>query len=234
LFETPTTSADERFDRLKAAIDRWYGPAAGPAGFADAELDAAEARLSARLSTSLRRWYRMAGRRHEVWSLQDRFVPPDCLTADGEYLPFYWENQFNFYWGVRTSDLSCADPPVWRLLHGPPRQAAPTVSEFACMAFLYNLVFFDLPTGFFGVVTDAALRFIEASFRECALPRIAIFDHEVTLYEAYAAVLHLWRRSDGTPESVSFACRSAERYRQIRSALIARGVNFSDGHAPEI
>lgn len=60
----------------------------------------------------MREWYALAGRRADVWSRQDRLLPPDELFAEDGVLHFLVENQGCTAWGVRLPDLAYDDPPV--------------------------------------------------------------------------------------------------------------------------
>ena len=112
----PPSPAD-RWRLVEEFIDVWYG-AIQPAGFSNAELDAAEKKRGFRFPRELRRWYQLAGRRYDVWchTLGMYFIEPDALLVNGEYLIFLMDDfEGAICWGIRLQDLDQEDPPIWAM-----------------------------------------------------------------------------------------------------------------------
>ncbi len=75
---------EQRADRWRLVdefVEVWHRPLAPGDGYAEAELQAAEHRLGFGLPAAVREWYALAGRRADVWSVQDHLRPPGP-TAD--------------------------------------------------------------------------------------------------------------------------------------------------------
>ena len=109
--------ASDRSSRWALAsrlIEDWFGDASQPkeGGFAPTDLGEAERRLGLTLPASLREWYLHSGARGDVWSVQDRLVPPRELCVEEDRLIIFRENQNVVQWGIQTSSLREVDPPV--------------------------------------------------------------------------------------------------------------------------
>src|SRR5687768_8324301 len=94
----PNTRAD-RWALLSQLINQWHGPLLPEDGHTEGELDSTLTRLRCTLPLALREWYRLAGRRNDVWNQQDHLLPPDKLDIDDGVLTFYAENQGVTFWG---------------------------------------------------------------------------------------------------------------------------------------
>ncbi|GAA3506882.1 hypothetical protein [Streptomyces showdoensis] len=94
----------------------WAGAALkGGDGWAEAELDAAEARLGLHLPTGLREAYALFGRRPDLHSNHDVLLGPAELYVDDakEALVFRHENQGAASWGILLDGLRDDDPAVF-------------------------------------------------------------------------------------------------------------------------
>jgi hypothetical protein len=131
----------DRWRLVDEFIEVWHRPLAPEDGYSEAELRAAEQRLGCELPAALREWYALAGRRADVWSRQDRLLPPDRLRIDpgSGTLIVRSENQGCEHWGIRVADLSRDDPPVWEVRGS--ELASPTTTAFACLVLLYEVKF---------------------------------------------------------------------------------------------
>ncbi|MFJ5925293.1 SMI1/KNR4 family protein [Kitasatospora sp. NPDC092948] len=99
--------------RLIADIAAFWGaPLTSDSGCADAELDAAEARLGLTLPAALREAYRLVGNRPDLTGNQDTLLPPEKLYVDRDCLVYRVENQSCAYWGIPLAALDRADPPT--------------------------------------------------------------------------------------------------------------------------
>jgi uncharacterized protein (TIGR02996 family) len=138
LFAALPTARADRWALVDEFIEIWHPPLGPGDGYSEDDLRAAEVRLGCRLPAALREWYALAGRRRDVWSLQDRLEAPERLRVEpgsGD-LVFRWENQGCERWGIRAADLGRDDPPVVELDAGV--AASPTVSAFACLVLVYE------------------------------------------------------------------------------------------------
>lgn len=142
----------ERWQWLREQIAEWYSPLQPEDGWSEAILQEAEKRLGVKLPAALREWYQLGANRQEIWSPQDRFLQPNELggSTNGdsengeEFLIVYDENQSVVQWGIRVTDLSLEDPPVYLVDWRPDDSGGPTceassVSEFALAMFCYQL-----------------------------------------------------------------------------------------------
>ncbi|MBE9119048.1 SMI1/KNR4 family protein [Lusitaniella coriacea LEGE 07157] len=146
-------SRSARWALLKSAIADWYAPLEESDGFPEKTIAQAEESLGFRLPKALKEWYKLAGKREDIWSQQDAMSSPEELSQfqeifdykcqyNGHFddvLVFYIENQGGYCWGIPCNYLNEDDPPVvidnwgdWRIL-------SPTVSEFALSMFVYCL-----------------------------------------------------------------------------------------------
>lgn len=105
----------ERWNVLRQFIDHWYRPIGSTPsdGYSSEQLDAAQKSLGVKLPSALREFYKLAGKRQDVWSVQDELLAPDKLLRKDGNLIFYVENQNVVTWAVRESDLEQEDPPVF-------------------------------------------------------------------------------------------------------------------------
>ncbi|GAA1550798.1 hypothetical protein GCM10009678_37140 [Actinomadura kijaniata] len=103
-----TATGLREFARRFAA--EWATPLTARDGFTEEELDAAEARLGARLPGTLREAYRLFGRRADLTSNHDTLLAPSELYVLDGALVFRSENQGAVNWGVRSADSGLADP----------------------------------------------------------------------------------------------------------------------------
>jgi hypothetical protein len=92
----------------------WVTPISDADGVADAELDAAEARLGIRLPVAVREGYRLLGRRTDLTSGNGTLWQPDELEydADSAVLVFRAAHQNVAFFGVSVADPGRADPPT--------------------------------------------------------------------------------------------------------------------------
>ncbi|MGO4615413.1 hypothetical protein AB4305_13180 [Nocardia sp. 2YAB30] len=99
---------------IKGFAAHWSSPLTAADGWTDAELAAVENRLGFRLPLAMREAYGLFGRRADLTSNQDEFLPPDRLQMDedGEMLTFRVENQGIWDLGISMADLAVPDPPV--------------------------------------------------------------------------------------------------------------------------
>lgn len=94
----------------------WLRPIGAHDGYADADLDAAEARLGVRLPAAVREAYRMFGRRDDLTSANGTLLEPSRLDYDAtrQLLVFRAAHQGLEYYAVSLADPSREDPPVFR------------------------------------------------------------------------------------------------------------------------
>ena len=104
--------ASTAFAFVEWFAQQWRTPIRDGDGCTAEEVDAAEERLGLRLPASLAAFYRLLGRRTDLTSNQDHLVRLNSLTVEDGVLIYRLEAQGCASWGVRTSDLEMADPPV--------------------------------------------------------------------------------------------------------------------------
>jgi hypothetical protein len=94
----------------------WLRPIGPHDGYADADLDVAEARLGVRLPAAVREAYRMFGRREDLTSANGTLLAPSHLDYDvnRQLLVFRAANQGVEYYAVSLADPTRDDPPVFR------------------------------------------------------------------------------------------------------------------------
>jgi hypothetical protein len=104
---------------IKGYAATWLTPLQPADGCDEGDLIDAEDRLGFHLPASMREAYRLFARRDDLVRVQDRLLEPLKLHFDehDEMLIFRTENQWVTSWGIRSSDLSLADPPVMYLRH---------------------------------------------------------------------------------------------------------------------
>jgi uncharacterized protein (TIGR02996 family) len=141
MFTNLPESRPERWRLVEEFIELWYRPLQAGDGASEAELVDAEKQLGFRLPAALREWYALAGKREDVWSIQDTLLDPLALQVrqDQGALIFLIENQCCEVWGVRAKDLGLEDPPVHRFYE--PARVSPALSTFAIQMLLYVVKF---------------------------------------------------------------------------------------------
>jgi hypothetical protein len=112
--EFPAAMADRAgaWDFIRGFAATWRTPLAGGDGWADADLDAAEARLGLRLPAAFREAYQLFGRRTDLTSVQETLLSPADLEVKAGALVFRVENQAVVLWGIPVTALDLDDPPV--------------------------------------------------------------------------------------------------------------------------
>ena len=111
LLKLPETR-QERWALLAQLIAHWYAPLTQADGYTDEELKQCASRLGIILPPALQEWYRLAGKRRDVWCQQDTLLAPADMFTEKGVLHFSVENQGVTYWGIRLGDLSEENPPV--------------------------------------------------------------------------------------------------------------------------
>ncbi len=124
----------ERWRLVEEFIGTWYQPVKAGDGATEEELQETEQRLGFRLPAALREWHALAGRRKDVWSVQDHLVLAPTLKVRDNALFVYLENQSCEVWGIRTRDLQLDDPPVYRFWE--PARVSPTLTAFSIYVLL--------------------------------------------------------------------------------------------------
>jgi uncharacterized protein (TIGR02996 family) len=171
LFHTLPAGRVECWRLMEEFIDVWHRPLRAGHGSSERELASAEKRLGTRLPAALREWYALAGRRKDVWSRQDRLLPPEQLRFDraGDALIIRSENQGCERWGIQVGDLGQDDPPVFELEEG--ARSSPTTTAFALLVLLYEVKFARAVHWYGGEVPEEVLRRpLGTAFHKCELP----------------------------------------------------------------
>lgn len=200
--EMPPT-AEGRWRLAEEFIDIWHGGLRPGDGYTDEELNATEQRLGVPLPNALREWYRMGGKRSDIWSNQDHLVLPSI--RDERWLDIRFENQGCTQWYIRREDLSLPGPPVYGGESN--RMVASNVSAFALFVLVYESQFRNIwceihpPT--------VATTFVMPNrFRLTALPRWYWSPDES----------HVWESTDTIIISIGTVyanCRTEAAYAQL-------------------
>jgi hypothetical protein len=165
---------DQRWELMRGFFAHWYTPIAQGQGYSDHDLATAERRLGFGLPAALCEWYRLAGRRGDVWSTQDVLLAPEKLHVVSEVLVFYHENQCAVRWGVPVSMMNQDDPPVVIEDYESNRRwinENRSVSEFALQMLLFAVKSWDHNACWAnGAGNDSALRCIEQSYPRLPFP----------------------------------------------------------------
>jgi len=145
-FATRLSACEDRWSLLKDFITEWHGPLKRGDGYPASELNAAEKRLGLKLPAALREWYGLAGRREDVFAMQNLLVSPEELEVEEGLLEFYYENQGVVTWGIKPDDLHLPDPPVYLNdsgMHNEPQELIrenETLSEFALQMAICEMI----------------------------------------------------------------------------------------------
>jgi uncharacterized protein (TIGR02996 family) len=204
---------ERRADRWRLVdefIEVWHRPLDPGDGYTEGELREAEQRLGCGLPAALREWYSLAGRRADVWSVQDHLPPPDQLRIDstGNTLIVRSENQGCEHWGIRVADLGRDDPPIWVVGSGV--QASPTTTAFACLVLLYEARFAPEVVWAVGGLEDERVRAKAArGLSRCDLPD-QYWGGPIRLYEGVDIILYYHGEA-----WVHVAARGEDSYRQL-------------------
>lgn len=136
LFATIPEDRAERWRRLAAFIEGWWGPVQPEDGFPEEELRGAEAVLGVALPAAVREAYARFGQRDELVVSFDHLVLPHRFELHDGVRGLWTRDDF-CVWGIREADLALADPPVilreksgrqWHTLPALPED--PSVSRF--------------------------------------------------------------------------------------------------------
>jgi hypothetical protein len=112
LLLTIPNSRPERWSLLTQFIADWYRPLRADDGYSSKDLDLLQKRIGFSLPPAIREFYQLAGRRNDIWSVQDTLLPIEQVSLENGVLEFYVENQSVTSWAIRAGDLSQEDPPV--------------------------------------------------------------------------------------------------------------------------
>lgn len=96
-----------------------YAPWQPEDGYEDDVIAAAEARCGVRLPATLRSFYGVWGRRHDLTRMNECLLPPDAWVVHSNALIFCVENQACAYWALPLEALEGADPPILEADSGP-------------------------------------------------------------------------------------------------------------------
>jgi uncharacterized protein (TIGR02996 family) len=170
LFSRLPDRATERWRLVEEFIEVWHRPLEQGDGCSEEELADAESRLGLRLPRALRDWYRLAGKRSDVWSRQDSLPLPEQLRLDNESdtLVIRWENQACEKWGIRASDLGRDDPPIVEV--GAGVESSPTTTAFAIQVMLCEAKFGENVVWAGGDVPENVFAPLLRTFPRCDLP----------------------------------------------------------------
>jgi hypothetical protein len=116
-----------------AHIQSLYRPWHPDDGYAEAAVQATEARLSVRFPARLRQFYRAWGTRDDLTRTNQVLLPLDQLLLQSDALVICAENQWVWYWAIPLNALDRDDPPVLTAWNGDPlvwQPRHPQLSDF--------------------------------------------------------------------------------------------------------
>jgi uncharacterized protein (TIGR02996 family) len=214
----------ERWRVVEEFIDTWHKPLKPGDGDTEEELRANEERLGFRLPSALREWYALAGKRHDVWTTECRFVELSGLRAEpthfnshADALIFYWADNVAEVWGIRQQDLGLEDPPIFAF--NQPAQVSSTVTVFAIMALLSNFNYQPILAWANFPPNAPAFGEVEKKFQKCALTSCFLWGHRP--FSIYEGVDILAEIVDNPPHGIqlSVAARTEAAYSQLSEEL---------------
>lgn len=134
------TSVEERLGVLRRLAEYWHGPIRAEDGLAETDLQGVV------LPGPLAWWFRLAGRRPEILSGQNKLLPPDRLKIVDGRLRFYVENQYCYQWATHPEG---DDPPVFGRLEDadPWESEGMRLSEHLILACLFEGLMHHAPYG---------------------------------------------------------------------------------------
>jgi uncharacterized protein (TIGR02996 family) len=179
----------ERWRLVEEFIDTWHKPLKPGDGASEEELRATEESLGFRLPTALREWYALAGKREDIWTIDEGALHElSQLRADAtqfniheEAIIFFSMGNGQEAWGIRWQDLGREDPPVFAFYQ--PGQVSATVTEFAIMALVTNFIYQPILKWAYFPPNDPAFHEIASKFQKCAVPSFCHPGGPVPVYE---------------------------------------------------
>lgn len=163
---------------------------------------------------ALRRFYEMAGRRHDLAGDDSLVIPSELLEDDG-MVAFRWENQGNAAWGYRVVDAGMFDPPIYlHVDNGPWAAEAPSCTRFLLQMLASTAVLAGGHFRAFGFAEGRPLDELLADF----VP-IPFGEWHWPTYPTrwYGQTDTLVMTSGG--DDVFLACRSADAFQRHRNLL---------------
>jgi|GEM_PF-1923772 len=129
LFLTIPTGREARWRLIEQVLAQWYPPDAGR----DVPLGNSTPVSPSTSTRALQEWFAFVRRQPGIWGRQDVLFSAHSYKLATDFLIIGSENQSNAYWGVRRTDLSLDDPPVYVNLHADGQWISEnsSVSEFA-------------------------------------------------------------------------------------------------------
>ena len=209
LFGTMPEKREHRWRLAEEFIDVWHGGLKDGDGYSDAEIAEAEARIGVRLPEALREWYRLAGRRQDVWSVQDSLRSPGQIRIqEGDGLVFRIENQNCTRWYIRRDDLLHSDPPVFGGDEG--GMVADSVTAFALFVMMYEAQFGSIWCEVHHIRPTPLLTMPER-YQQTNLPVRYWFSQPVRFWDATDALI----MCDDANEWWYAACRTEAAYQAL-------------------
>ena len=209
LFGTLPVRRDHRWRLAEEFIDVWHGGVWHGDEYTSDELAAAERRLGSALPAALRTWYRLGGRRRDVWANEEVFLPPDQLRWDAGYgLVFRRHGTFPTRWYILPHEVALDDPPVYR--SDGDRVAAGSLSLFALFELLQEVQQVHISCELYGD-DDGRRPPLPTRFRPTGLPELDRQGAVVRFWEADDTLV-MCERDD---EWWYATCRTEEAYQHL-------------------
>jgi hypothetical protein len=217
LFRRLPASRTGRWRLVDEFIEYWHRPLHAGDGFSEAEIDAAEMHLGHRLPAALREWYTLTGNRGDLWSVQDRLLPPFGLKWDRDILVIRYENQGCEKWGIRRKDLHRDDPPVFQVYDA--CKVSPTTTAFAIFVMLYEVKFRGGVVRAWGGVRESIVAdSVERKLGRCKLPERYWVANPHRFYEGTDLLVETTAEDDW----VYATARTEEAFQRLGQELCSR------------
>jgi hypothetical protein len=243
MFKTIPASRQARWRLMTRVIGKWLRPLTDRDAISPEDLDRLEVQLGCRLPKALREWYQLAGNAHDIWSWQDRLVPP---FIDREVLVFCFENQSVWTMGVRLGDLNRVDPPVFAWMneaYATPSefgQLNATASECALQYLAWSMKCANRNPRFachlgleefdgYGSWQPATLAAIEHHCFRCAFPVWRLGERDNVFYESQDLLIQVGHKDAGGWSGLNATVRTKKALADFERMVRATGFEWAVG-----
>lgn len=217
MFGTLPPTAAERWRLAEEFIDIWHGGLKPGDGYTESEVMTIEARLGIRLPGTFRDWHMRAGKRGDIWSRNERFLPLNLLQLQSGNLIIRRENQVYFRWHIRPEHMNQFDPPVY--CGDSNGMVAEAVSSFMLLCLVFESQFGRIwaevhprPDG---------SQVLSSRFQKADLPARYWVDHDVEVWESGDMIVMF-----DTNEWGYANCRTEDAYEQLASEFGERIIRL--------
>ena len=204
---------------MREVIADWFQPLAEDDGFA-APVGPVE------LPAALGEWYRLCGKRGDIWSQQDEWQPPWELEVRNEHLIIIVENQSCAFWGIPVAELPLDDPPVFvdKSTRGQWVRENDTTSEFALQWLAFNVKWSDAICWANGGVSESAVELVHNTYPRFPFPDWNWPVHPTRFYGTRDLIIEI----NGVGDCIWLwvAARTEAAYREFDKLIRPTGVRW--------